>query len=161
MAHSQYLIMADVLVQTRVPTPVGTWLKRKAGLEGDTVAGLVRRMLVGEASAPGTLAWLRHLRECEPAIFLISPPKPEYRLERLRHVDADALLVALQAPDGRPIAPQEWRSTSYFPKLQEYRIVLEGSSTPWEVRSDIFNRTAKRLELVITADRLFPRNIPK
>jgi len=152
--------MPDTLIQTRVPTPVVAWLKRRAEQEGDTVAGLVRRMLVGEATAPGTLAWIRHLRQCDPRVLLLSPPSPEYRLERLRHIDGDSQLVALLAPDGRSISDKEWRSTAYFSKLREHRLVLEGSSTPWEIRSDVYNRTAKRLEMVVSPDRVYPENIP-
>jgi hypothetical protein len=145
--------MEDVLVQTRVPKPLGKWIALQASRSGETAAAWLRRLLVREANMARVNAWVRPLDRCDPSVLAVNPVGPTYVLERLQILDGDQAVFSLVDADrGVAVTKEGWQQTEWFKKPTDYRFILEASPYPWGLKSASFNSTTKRVEVFLAVD---------
>lgn len=141
--------MTDVLIQTRVPMPIARWLKDRADHEGDTVAGLLRRMTVTEAMRAIVPAWIYPDNQCDPAVVLNRGTAPFFFLQLIEGLPNGDLRFRLLNNERQPVAAFQWQNAAFFPNLDKYRFVLRGDHRPWIVHGSWENADAGCIEVVI------------
>jgi hypothetical protein len=150
MQFASICIMAEHLVQTRVPTAVAKGLARRAEAEGETVAGWVRRLLAREHAKAHVQAWVRPTTMADPAVFLYDPPAPDYVLELLTQLSGpDTLFSVLDARTGRVWSDDACLECDWFKRASEHRWILRGNPFASRLLSGRWNSTSCRLEIVL------------
>jgi hypothetical protein len=139
----------DILVQTRLPRVVAKWLKERAEREGDSIAGALRRLAVTEATRAVVASWVYHETQCDPAVVLARGALPHYHLKFLGDVAGGDVRFRLLTTNGRPVTGEAWRSTGYFPRLDEHRFVLTGDHRPWMIVSAWENALVNCMEVTL------------
>jgi hypothetical protein len=140
---------SDILVQTRLPRPVAKWLKERAEREGESIAGSLRRLAVTEATRAIVPSWVCHETQCDPVVVLGRGRLPHYQLRFLSDVGGRDVRFRLLATSGAAITGDAWRSTGYFPKLDEHRFVLAGDHRPWMIVSSWENALVNGIEVTL------------
>jgi hypothetical protein len=163
MMRDEYkCIMADVLIQTRVPDRVAKWIANRADAEGDTIAGWTRRLFFREATMARVKAWILPLSGCDPQVVLHRGAPANYVLELLRELTPSASVYAVGHGEGtnRAGSPVRGETTlvdlPWFRKPTDHRVVLSGSPRPLRIVKALYNDTAQRLELTLDVDVLYP-----
>jgi hypothetical protein len=154
--------MADVLVQTRIPANAAKWLTRRAALDGDTVAGWLRRLITREASMAHVKAWIEPVTHSDPAVLLYQDRVSDYWFELLRELTPTASVFAVGFGEGTDRPGTTIRSEAFFhdkhwfTRTDTYRVVLGGSGAQrWLIAKSLFNESARRLELTLEVDRSY------
>ena len=152
MQFASFCIMPEHLVQTRVPTAVAKDIARRAEVDGESVAGWLRRLLIREHARTRVDAWARPANQADPRVFLYDPPNPEFSLELLTHLSGSETMYSVQNPrTQRPIPERACFEGWWFKEAAQHRWMLRGSPYKLLMVHGHWNSTAARLEIVLRA----------
>jgi hypothetical protein len=125
-------IMPEQLVQTRVPKDIGKKIAEAARLEGDTVAGWIRRLLFRQFGVAFVEAWTRPVGSAAPDEGVTSRAQPQYLLRPLRDISASDRVFVLHDHTRAPVTPDTLRESAAAASRARW-FILRGSPVPWEI----------------------------
>lgn len=144
--------MPDVLLQTRVPEAIAQAVTNAANVEGDSIAGWLRRKLMRDFSGARIRALLAHERRCDPAVVLTQDFRPPFLLRPLREISATERVFGLLYSDGAPVSRDQFYQTEAFRQPDTQRFVLEGSPYPWRIVTAAIDAVSCKVELTLRVE---------
>lgn len=143
------MTVTDVLVQTRLPPAVAKWLKNRADQDGDSVAGVLRRLAVGEALRATVPCWIMPENQSDPQVILGRGTLPHYHLRLLDQIIGGDARFQVTTTNGHRVSGDVWRSTGYFATLDQRRFILSGDHRPWRLVTSWENIQTKCMEVTL------------
>jgi len=144
--------MTELLVQTRLPKPIGEWVLRVAAAEGVSTAAWLRRAVMGIAEGTRIEAWFARPGESLDS-FHYSAPRVHVTLQLLERGAGGRCLFSPMHPPTHSHAGQPWseawfKDSDLFRAQQQRVLVLRGSPVPWRILSSMFDSSEQRLLLL-------------
>ena len=141
------LASVDVLVQTRLPPELASWLEKEAATEGESHASWLRRLIFRTAGRSHVDAWLR---PAGSSVGKVHEEPVTLDLETVERLSAVEIVFAAHHPGGAPVTEHWFRDSELFREPAETCLILRGHPRPCVLTASIWNATSRRLELTVS-----------
>lgn len=158
MRSASVYIMADRLLQTRLPEDVYLWVEKQAAKEAESIAAWMRRTIMQAYNAVTIEAWVVSERRADPRMQA-HRGHSHYLLERLAETEHQTMFALrhgrrMQEHAGKFVSDDAWTQSTAYSEPDAHRFLLAGSPHAWRLRSAHFNARLGRVELALAPERV-------